>query len=281
MERQVWPSSAAPSDNLSNPVNPNLGFFPALLPIPDGLFPFNRPPPIMPIIFADLGSDPSRNPRYKTEICRNFKERSRCIYGDQCQFAHGRRELRDFVRNNKYKTKLCQKYWVSGYCVYGPRCNFLHDEDKEMAEIAAQEHGLVDKKRDRSPTWTREVDANINKNPSPVNLYDVDNLESLDCLVLSRPTDPRSPSYFFETLEKLSPSQSRPTDASSPSFFYEGPKTLTPVQNLQVDHHPRCKTPEPQTPTQNLPKDPPNPSLCFEPLTPTQDMDASTKSEDS
>nr|XP_040570296.1 mRNA decay activator protein ZFP36L2-like isoform X2 [Lepeophtheirus salmonis] len=66
--------------------------------------------------------------RYKTEMCRNFKERSRCIYGEQCQFAHGRTDLRDVVRNTKYKTKLCQKYWISGYCAYGPRCNFLHDE---------------------------------------------------------------------------------------------------------------------------------------------------------
>ncbi len=57
----------------------------------------------------------------------------------QCQFAHGRRELRDVVRNNKYKTKLCQKYWVAGYCAYGPRCNFLHDEDKMMSEIAVKE----------------------------------------------------------------------------------------------------------------------------------------------
>ena len=40
----------------------------------------------------------TRNPRYKTEICRNFKERSKCIYGDNCQFAHGKRELREVVR---------------------------------------------------------------------------------------------------------------------------------------------------------------------------------------
>ena len=50
------------------------------------------------------------------------------LLGDKCQFAHGRRELRDVVRNTKYKTKTCQKYWKVGYCAYGPRCNFLHDE---------------------------------------------------------------------------------------------------------------------------------------------------------
>merc|ERR1711879_468244 len=79
--------------------------------------------------FDPFGQD--KNSRYKTEICRNFKERSNCIYGDQCQFAHGRQELRDAMRNNKYKTKSCQKYWITGYCAYGPRCNFLHYESGE------------------------------------------------------------------------------------------------------------------------------------------------------
>lgn len=73
----------------------------------------------------------SNNPRFKTEICRNYKEKGSCLYGELCQFAHGKQELRkDVVRHNKYKTKLCQKYWIHGYCAYGPRCNFIH-QDKE------------------------------------------------------------------------------------------------------------------------------------------------------
>ena len=36
----------------------------------------------------------SSNPRFKTEICRNFKEKGTCLYGDLCQFAHGKHELR-------------------------------------------------------------------------------------------------------------------------------------------------------------------------------------------
>lgn len=69
------------------------------------------------------------NPRFKTEFCRNYKEKGTCLYGELCQFAHGRHELRkDVVRHNKYKTKLCQKFWIVGYCAYGPRCNFVHNE---------------------------------------------------------------------------------------------------------------------------------------------------------
>merc|ERR1712112_550141 len=73
------------------------------------------------------------NPRFKTEICRNFKEKGTCLYGDLCQFAHGKHELRkDVVRHNKYKTKHCQKYWIAGYCAYGPRCNFIHQEKENQ-----------------------------------------------------------------------------------------------------------------------------------------------------
>ena len=104
------------------------------------------------------------NPRYKTEICRNFKERSRCVYGDKCQFAHGRRELRDVVRNSKYKTKLCQKYWLVGYCAYGPRCNFLHDElntdDLDDYPMQTGTESVI-----RSATPTNILDINAEENP--------------------------------------------------------------------------------------------------------------------
>jgi len=85
------------------------------------------------------------NHRFKTEICRNFKEKGTCLYGELCQFAHGKHELRkDVVRHNKYKTKLCQKYWITGYCAYGPRCNFIHDTDRRhvMTNQGGQTLGL-------------------------------------------------------------------------------------------------------------------------------------------
>jgi len=78
--------------------------------------------------------------RFKTEICRNFKEKGTCLYGELCQFAHGEHELRkDVGRHNKYKTKPCQKYWILGYCAYGPRCNFIHNEKELPTGHQAQE----------------------------------------------------------------------------------------------------------------------------------------------
>ena len=48
----------------------------------------------------------SSNPRFKTEICRNFKEKGTCLYGDLCQFAHGKNELRVSIADLSRKTSL-------------------------------------------------------------------------------------------------------------------------------------------------------------------------------
>jgi len=89
----------------------------------------------------------SPNPRFKTEFCRNFREKGECIYGNQCQFAHGKAEIRhDMARHNKYKTKLCQKYWIKGWCAYGTRCNFIHQEQEcnqaEKTRLAVNQSGF-------------------------------------------------------------------------------------------------------------------------------------------
>jgi len=82
------------------------------------------------------------NPRFKTEFCRNFREKGNCVYGDLCQFAHGKTELRqDVVRHSKYKTKLCQKFWIAGYCAYGARCNFIHQEEEVGEPKPSNPHG--------------------------------------------------------------------------------------------------------------------------------------------
>jgi len=68
--------------------------------------------------------------RYKTELCRPYEENGACKYGDKCQFAHGRAELRSVARHPKYKTDLCKTYHTTGLCPYGPRCHFIHNDDE-------------------------------------------------------------------------------------------------------------------------------------------------------
>jgi butyrate response factor 1 len=69
--------------------------------------------------------------RYKTELCRSFEEHGTCKYGDKCQFAHGRNELRVVSRHPKYKTDLCKTYHTTGLCPYGSRCHFIHKSDED------------------------------------------------------------------------------------------------------------------------------------------------------
>lgn len=70
----------------------------------------------------------ARSERYKTELCRQFRENGVCRYGDKCQFAHGIEDLRTVARHPKYKTNLCRTFHSTGFCPYGARCHFVHSE---------------------------------------------------------------------------------------------------------------------------------------------------------
>jgi len=144
------------------------------------------------------------NPRFKTEICRNFKERNKCIYGDRCQFAHGKKELRDVVRNSKYKTKLCQKYWNSGYCAYGPRCNFLHDE-----------------------ATNEELEMTNNHQPSTNNNH----VEEFMMNVIPEVEEPME-----QNMENIVPEILEPMEEKEDKENTNRPRTTTPTNIMDVNH---------------------------------------------
>ncbi|KAI9342030.1 hypothetical protein BDR26DRAFT_802110, partial [Obelidium mucronatum] len=72
------------------------------------------------------GGPDKKSNLYKTEFCRSMEETSECRYGNKCQFAHTKDELRLVDRHPKYKTQLCKTYFDTGDCPYGRRCCFIH-----------------------------------------------------------------------------------------------------------------------------------------------------------
>lgn len=71
------------------------------------------------------------NDMYKTDLCERYENDGQCKYGDKCQYAHGKHELRekpDIVKPSAYKTVLCNKYWNEGSCPYGKKCRFVHEK---------------------------------------------------------------------------------------------------------------------------------------------------------
>jgi len=81
--------------------------------------------------FVDFDEEKKNDPKYKTELCKSFRDTNFCPYGNRCRFAHGKKELG--IKNldtNKYKQKQCNSFKESGYCLYGSRCNFRHNEMK-------------------------------------------------------------------------------------------------------------------------------------------------------
>lgn len=81
-----------------------------------------------------------RGDLYKTEICRNYRQLGVCKYGNQCNFAHGDKQLASRSRIQTYKTGPCPDParptrpnneeaalpFTPYECTYGQRCNFCH-----------------------------------------------------------------------------------------------------------------------------------------------------------
>ncbi|KAL8549868.1 hypothetical protein ACS0TY_008638 [Phlomoides rotata] len=67
----------------------------------------------------------------KTELCNKWQETGACPYGENCQFAHGIKELRPVIRHPRYKTEVCRMVLAGDTCPYGHRCHFRHSLTEE------------------------------------------------------------------------------------------------------------------------------------------------------
>ena len=97
-----------------------------------------------------------QNPRYKTSMCKNFSTEAGCQYGEKCQFAHGKEELRSIqnipvqqggilpMKNPltqqqknvmNYKIAKCKNFEKDGQCRYGDRCTFAHGDAELRAKV--------------------------------------------------------------------------------------------------------------------------------------------------
>ena len=150
----------------------------------------------------------STTSRYKTELCRPFEENGKCKYGEKCQFAHGKHELRQMVRHPKYKTELCRTYHTSGLCPYGPRCHFIHNQD-EVAEQPRQQaitHVGFKPAASASPVQ-RQVINNLHlANPRINGSYSPPKITS--------PTDGSLPSFETGSMSPISPPIFKSTNSS-------------------------------------------------------------------
>ena len=82
---------------------------------------------------------------YKTRMCKNYEQAGTCKFGDKCNFAHGKEDLRRGSGGSAassrssgggggsgsscgYKKKLCDRF-AGGSCLYADKCTFAHGPD--------------------------------------------------------------------------------------------------------------------------------------------------------
>ena len=77
----------------------------------------------------NLRGDPFRSAKVKTELCRHYRSRKGCIFGDKCNYAHGEHELKfnklmDLERERLidievFRTHPCFSWIATGaWCVF-------------------------------------------------------------------------------------------------------------------------------------------------------------------
>mmetsp|Transcript_18440 Transcript_18440/g.47490 ORF Transcript_18440/g.47490 Transcript_18440/m.47490 type:complete len:447 (-) Transcript_18440:91-1431(-) len=99
-------------------------------------------------------SSSSANPLFKTELCKSFRDKGTCPYGNRCQFAHGESELRTRNRHPRYKTVVCRTFSRTGRCPYGERCRFIHRQTGD-ADDSSSEGGASAESGDPGPPPAR------------------------------------------------------------------------------------------------------------------------------
>ena len=89
-------------------------------------------PPQAVIKNLNLISEHIKDPKFKTEMCKNWEKSSSCPYNNKCRFAHGKDEkmIKIHELNPNYRAKDCHNFFKFGFCNYGRRCCFKHDERK-------------------------------------------------------------------------------------------------------------------------------------------------------
>jgi len=85
-----------------------------------------------------------KDPKYKTEMCKNWEKYQNCPYNAKCRYAHGKEELmkKEAEANPNYKAKDCFNFFKYGYCNYGRRCCFKHD-DRAINEKNSETEALI------------------------------------------------------------------------------------------------------------------------------------------
>lgn len=152
-------------------------------------------------------SDPESHCRYKTELCRPFEESGFCRYGNRCQFAHGKQELRTVDRHPKYKTQLCKTFHTTGLCRYGKRCHFIHNEEE-----GGQIHQLIPRQQQQQ----RPV-SGLRKLTGRQNMESAEGQQQLQAYSILPTSVSSSTSRYAEELSPVSGMSLPSSTASSPS----------------------------------------------------------------
>ena len=106
--------------------------------------------------------------KFRTELCKMFEINGTCKFGKNCNFAHGKENIREnLFKKSGYKKRICKNFFQKGFCMYGNRCQFSHQilkKDnfsfvKEIKEISEKNFNLYN--REQLPIFKKIINNEL------------------------------------------------------------------------------------------------------------------------
>lgn len=105
-----------------------------------------------------LKNEHLKDPKYKTQQCKNWNKTGSCPYKNKCRFAHGKDELmqKELDLYSHFKGR-CFNFFKYGFCESGSSCCFKHDNRKisdyifklEASILFSLSHSINSNKNDK------------------------------------------------------------------------------------------------------------------------------------
>lgn len=180
----------------------------------------------MNLNFVPMDQSPQMNSnpgKYKTSLCKHFTTQKTCSFGNKCQFAHGKDELRSVngmpMHNmnqqqsyqmeqtkgpnpQNYKIVKC-KYWhQDNTCRYGSLCTFAHGDEELRTKSDNVMHNQFD------PMSSDQMNMGMNQPmfpPGVMNPYmmgfDPNMMMGMPNMI-DFPQDPKAMNDFFMNMQQ-------------------------------------------------------------------------------
>lgn len=141
---------------------------------------------------------------YKLKLCNFYEKHGKCTKGDKCNYAHGKKELREIKKDDCINGKNCFKkdckfnhpegwnyennikiceFFKNGYCINEDNCKFRHIKENEIDKNNSDNIEInenIDISNNNFPSLKKNENSNKNLSEDETSSNSIENIDFKD-----------------------------------------------------------------------------------------------------